>query len=163
MAAPFARRRDGGVDVTLAEHEATLVRSIVDQMDQVLEEPEGNPHTIRLFPLAYRDDADAQADFARLMTGELLDGKRNAIRSVTGTLDRGGIKRGSWRVRLTPDEAQDWLAVLNDARLTLGTRLDVTEQTYDREIDPDDPNAMGHEIFRYLGYLEEWLVDALMG
>ena len=37
MAAPFARRRDGGVDVTLAEHEATLVRSIVEQMDQAVD------------------------------------------------------------------------------------------------------------------------------
>ena len=163
MAGPFARRRDGGVDVTLAEHEATLVRSIVEQMNEVLEAPEGNPHTIRLFPPAYRDDPDAQAEYARLMTGDLLDGKRNAVRSVTASIERGGTKRGAWRVRLSPDEAQDWLAVLNDARLTLGTRLDVTEETYDREIDPDDPNAIGHEIFRYLGYLEEWLVDVLMG
>ena len=163
MPAPFARRRDGGVDVTLGEPEAELFRSVVAQMDQVLEAPEGHPHTLRLFPPAYRDDADAQAEFARLMTGDLLDGKRSAVRSVTSTIERGAVKRGSWRVRLTADEAQDWLAVLNDARLTLGTRLDVSEKTYDRDIDPNEPDAIAHEIFRYLGYLEEWLVDALMG
>jgi hypothetical protein len=163
MAAPFARRRDGGVDVTLGEPEAELFRSVVAQMDQVLEAPEGNPHTLRLFPPAYRDDPDAQADYARLMTGDLLDGKRGAVRSVAAAMDRGAVKKGTWRVRLSADEVQDWLAVLNDARLTLGTRLDVTEETYDREIDPDEPDAISHEIFRYLGYLEEWLVDALMG
>jgi hypothetical protein len=163
MAAPFARRRDGGIDVTLGEPEAELVRTVVAQMDQVLEAPEGNPHTIRLFPPAYRDDPDAQADYARLMTGDLLDGKRSAVRSVTAAIERGTVKRGGWRVRLSADEAQDWLAVLNDARLTLGTRLDVTQETYDREIDADEPDAIAHEIFRYLGYLEEWLVDALMG
>jgi hypothetical protein len=163
MGAPFARRRDGGVDVTLEEPEAELLRSVVVQMDQVLEAPEGNPHTLRLFPPAYRDDPDAQAEYARLMTGELLDGKRSAVRSITAALERGAVKRGAWRVRLTPEESQDLLAVLNDARLTLGTRLDVTEQTYDREIDPDDTDAVALEIFRYLGHLEEWLVETLMG
>ena len=53
--------------------------------------------------------------------------------------------------------------MLNDARLTLGSRLDVTEQTYDRDVDPDAPDAIAHEIFRYLGYLEEYLVETLMG
>src|SRR5919106_2648509 len=100
MPAPFARRRDGGVDVTLGEPEAEVFRSVVAQMDQVLETPEGNPHTFRLFPPAYRDDPDAQTEFARLMTGDLLDGKRNAVRSVTSTIERGAIKRGTWRVRL---------------------------------------------------------------
>src|SRR5919106_4525124 len=105
-------------------------------MEVVLAAPEEIPHARRLFPPAYTDDDEAQAEFARLMTDELTDGKRKALASVTGTLDRGALKRGGWRVTLTADEAEDWLAVLNDARLTLGTRLDVTERTYDRDIDP---------------------------
>jgi len=163
MAGPFARRRDAGLDVTLSEPEAELIRSVAGQMEQVLESPGEVPHTERLFPPAYKDDPDAQAEYARLMTGDLIDGKRNAVRSVLATLDRGTIKRGAWRVRLSADEAQDWLAVLNDARLTLGTRLDVTEQTYDRVIDPEAPDALALEMFRYLGYLEEFLVASLMG
>jgi hypothetical protein len=163
MAGPFSRRRDGGVDVTLSEPEAELVRSVVAQMEQVLEAPEESPYTARLTPPAYTDDDEAQAEFARLMTADLLDGKRHAVSSVAATLDRGTVKRGAWRVRLSADEAQDWLAVLNDARLTLGTRLDVTEETYDHDIDPASPNALVHEIFRYLGYVEEYLVETLMG
>ena len=163
MSGPFSRRRDGALDVTLSEPEVELVGSVAQQMEQVLEAPEQTPHTERLFPPAYKDDPDAQAEFARLMTGDLLDGKRRAVASVVATLARGAVKRGGWRVRLSADEAQDWLAVLNDARLTLGSRLDVTEQTYDRDVDPDAPDAIAHEIFRYLGYLEEYLVETLMG
>ena len=163
VAGPFSAKRDGSVDVTLSDAELGLVATIVEQMGEVLEAPEQSPHTTRLFPPAYKDDPDAQAEFARLMTGDLLDGKRAALASVAATLERGSTKRSAWRVRISGDEAQDWLAVLNDARLTLGTRLDVTEESYDRRHDPDDPESAAHEVFRYLGYLEEYLVETLMG
>jgi len=163
MAGPFTRRRNGEIDVALTEPETELVRSVAEQMAQVLEAPEKIAHTERLFPPAYADDPDAQAEYARLMTADLLDGKRRAVASMRETLARGSMKRGAWRVSLSSDETQDWLAVLNDARLTLGTRLDVTQQTYDRPIAEEDPDAAAHEVFRYLGYLEEYLIDALMG
>jgi hypothetical protein len=161
-AGPFARRRDGSVDVTFTEPEVDLLRSIVDQMGHVLEAPEETSHTERLFPPAYLDDPAAQDEFARLMTDDLLEGKRRALRSVVGTLERMQTKRGGRHVRLKADEAQDWLAVLNDARLTLGTRLAITQETYDTEIDPESPDALAHDVFRYLGYVEEYLLDALM-
>ena len=163
MAGPFTRRRGGNVDVLLSEPEAELVRSVAEQMVQVLETPEQTEHTHRLFPPAYTDDPDAQAEYARLMTADLLDGKRRALSSLMETLERGESKRGAWRLSLSPEEAQDWLAMLNDARLTLGTRLDVTEESYERPLDASDPDAVAHEVFRYLGYLEEYLVEALMG
>ncbi len=163
MRGPFARRRGGGLDVTLTEPEADLLRSVVKQMESVLEAPEEIPDTTRLFPPAYLDDPDAQAEFARLMTSDLLDAKRRAVASTAVTLDRGERKRGGWRTTLSDDEAQAWLAVLNDARLTLGTRLGVTEESYEREIDPNDPDALSHEVFRYLGWLEDNLVLTLMG
>jgi len=141
------------LDVALTEPEIGLLRSIVEQMAHVLETPEQIP---RLLPPAYSDDEEAQAEYARLMTDELVDGKRRALASMEATLERGAK-------RLTQEEAEDWLAVLNDARLTLGTRLDVTEETYDKDIDPADSEAAALEVFRYLGYLEEWLVESLMG
>ena len=66
--------------VTLTEPEVELLRSIVDQMGLVLEAPEETPHTERLFPPAYLDDPAAQDEFARLMTDDLLEGKRRALR-----------------------------------------------------------------------------------
>ena len=158
MRGPFVRRRNGEVDVTLTAVEADLMRAVVQQMSAVLEDPPP-----RLLPPAYEDDPEAQAEYARLMTADLIDGKRRALASVTATIERGKIKRDGWRTTLTPNETQDWLAVVNDARLTLGTNLGVTEESYERDVDPSDPDAATHELFRYLGYVEEYLVDVLMG
>ena len=158
MRGPFVRRRDGSVDVVLTTVEADLIGSVVEHMNAVLDDP---PQ--RLLPPAYEDDPEAQAEYARLMSADLMDGKRTALASMRATFERGKIKRDGWRVTLTADETQDWLAVVNDARLTLGTGLQITEDSYERDIDPSDPNAATHELFRYLGYVEEYLVDVLMG
>ena len=157
MRGPFVRRRNGDLDVTLTAVEADIIRSVVEQMSTVLGDPPA-----RLLPPAYEDDPVAQAEYAGMMTQDLMDGKRRALSSMTATIERGKIKRDGWRVTVTADEAQDWLAVLNDARLTLGTRLAVTEETYERDIDPDSEDAAAHEVFRYLGYIEEYLVETLM-
>jgi uncharacterized protein DUF2017 len=159
---PFARRRDGGVEVTLSEPEFELIRTVVEQMGAILDAPDEARHTERLFPPAYLDDAEAQDEYSRLMKDDLLDGKRRSLGTVAGTLDRVDAKRAGMRVRLSADEAQDWLAVLNDARLTLGTRLAITQESYEAEIDPESPDALAHDVFRYLGYVEEYLLDALM-
>ena len=52
--------------------------------------------------------------------------------------------------------------MLNDARLTLGSALEITQETYDSEIDPESADALAHDVFRYLGYVQEYLLDALM-
>ena len=158
MRGPFDRRRNGDIDVTLTAVEAELIGSVVEHMGAVLDDPPP-----RLLPPAYKDDPEAQAEYGRLMNAELMDGKRSALASMRATIERGKIKRDGWRVTLTADETQDWLAVINDARLTLGTGLEITEDSYERDIDPNDPNAATHELFRYLGYIEEYLVDVLMG
>jgi hypothetical protein len=162
MDGPFARRRDGSMDVLLSEPEVALLGEVAAQMEHVLADEE-IAHASRLVPPAYRDDDEAQAEYARLTTGDLLDGKRQAIRSFLASVERGVLKRNAWRVRLSAEETQDWLAVMNDARLTLGTRLQVTEGSYERDLDPDDPDSAAHQVFRYLGYLEEWLVETVMG
>lgn len=162
MEGPFTRRRDGGVDVRLSDVELALVRRIASELRGVLDAPERASYTVRLFPPAYRDDPDAQAEYARLMEGDLVRQKQDAVGEMLASLDRGVEKRGVWRLRLSGEEAEAWLGVLNDVRLTLGTRLDITEESYDREIDPADPDASAHEAYRYLGWLEESLVGTLM-
>ena len=158
---PFERRR-GSVEVTLTEPEADLLRSVVAQMSDVLEAPGELPYTTRLFPPAYPDDDGAQAEFASMTAADLIDGKRRSVAAMTRSIARGALRRGAWRLTLTTEETDDWLAVLNDARLTLGTRLGVTEETYERGFPEDHPDSPAYEVFRYLGWLEEHLVETLM-
>lgn len=44
----------------------------------------------------------------------------------------------------------------------LGTRLDVTEETYERAIDPGDPQAYELSVFAYLTWLQEQAVEAAL-
>ena len=61
--------------------------------------------------------------------------------------------------RLTEDQLLSWLGVLNDLRLVLGTRLEITEETTQDDFAPDDPRAQSFALYAYL----TWLVDAIVG
>jgi hypothetical protein len=54
------------------------------------------------------------------------------------------------------------MTALNQLRLVLGTRLDVSEEDPPFP-DPDDPTAALHEVYHYLGVLLEAVLDALEG
>lgn len=106
---------------------------------------------MRLFPPAYAEDSEAEREYRTLMHDELLDGKREALRVFVGTLERE---------ELTDEELEAWLRVLNDLRLVLGTRLEVTEETYARRLDANDPNAQELALYGYLSWLQEQAVEA---
>ena len=61
---------------------------------------------------------------------------------------------------LEPDDVQAWLAVLNDVRLVLGTRLEITEDDWD--VTPDDPRAGAYNVYAWLTHLQGDLVDQLL-
>jgi hypothetical protein len=62
--------------------------------------------------------------------------------------------------RLEEEQLLGWMGALNDLRLVLGTRLDVSEET-DPLLDPDDPDQPAMAIYAYLGYLLETIVEAV--
>lgn len=129
-------------------------------LDDSVDPPERptDPALARLLPDAYADDPDRAAEFRRYTESELRSGKQQAVRAVLESLPPEG-----GRVVLTPELADAWLGALNDLRLTIGTRLDVTEDSYaelDR-IDPASPRGRELTVFIWLGVLQETLVDTL--
>jgi uncharacterized protein YeaO (DUF488 family) len=160
---PFVRKRGGGVEVRLTPDEADLVRAAVEDLRARLSDVTPAADLRRLFPPAYQDDPRAQSEFAELTRDELVDGKQEAVRTALATLERSSPKRGMLTASLDEREQEAWLGVLNDLRLYLGTRLDVTEEAYERDLSPDDPRFAGMQLYVYLGWLEEHLVEALMG
>ena len=62
--------------------------------------------------------------------------------------------------RLDEEEVLAWIGAVNDLRLVLGTRLDVSEET-ELAIDPDDPDAPALAVYGYLGFLLEALLSAV--
>ncbi len=117
-----------------------------------------DPVLARLLPDAYRDDPEASGEFRRYTEQGLRSGKAAAARTVLATLPPGG-----GRVRLSEPEAQAWLRALNDVRLALGVRLDVTDDFDERveEIGPEDPRLPYVEVYQWLAFLQESLVRAL--
>ena len=121
-----------------------------------------DPALARLFPDAYPDDPDATADFRRYTQPDLTAERRRRAGVAIETLDR--IKDGG-RLTLVPAEAAAWLGALNDLRLVLGTRLEITadEQQPGEGFRPDDPRTAYVPVYYYLGYLQETLIEALAG
>ena len=68
-------------------------------------------------------------------------------------------------VELDREAAQVWLRAFTDMRLAIGTRLEVEEGDEDFwfELPEDDPRGPVHDIYNWLGFLQETLVESLMG
>ena len=96
MARPFKRVGRRGVRLTLSEEELGLLRTLPEQLRSVLEEGDADPVNDRLFPPAYDDlaDAEAAAEYRRLMQDELLATKLAAVDTVNATLARGARRAG---------------------------------------------------------------------
>ena len=162
MAASFKRVGNDRVRVRLTQDEVAILRGLPDQLRSVLAEGGDEPVNQRLFPPAYLDVADVEqdAEYHRLMHDDLVKEKLANLDLVTGSLARGSTSVRRWTVELTDEEATAWLGVLNDLRLALGVRLDITED-FDGDVDDTDPRAPALRLLSYLGWLEEQLLDAL--
>jgi hypothetical protein len=172
------RKTREGIRVRLEPDEAALLRALMEQLLALIgDAPAGDdelaamgiaenaekpddPVLARLFPDAYRDDGEAAGEFRRYTEMGLRDGKREAAAMVLGALDGDG---GGADAVLDEKQAQGWLRALNDVRLALGTRLDITEDWYEEadRLDPRDPRAPVFATYDWLTMLQESLVQVL--
>ena len=144
------RTRRGQYRLRLPPQEREILRSLPRQLRELLDTDD--PALRRLFPPAYEDDPDRQAEYEGLVSPELTRDRLDALAIVERTVDAS---------RLTEEEITAWLGALNDLRLVLGTRLDVTEELYEEGLPEGDPRYPAFALFAYLGWLEEQIVEAL--
>ena len=143
--------------ISLPEHEAELLRTLVPQLRELLTTglSENDPSLTRLFPTAYANDPELDAGYQALVRDELLE-KRFAtldvIEDLLATADGGEVDG---------DQLSAWMRAVNDLRLVLGTRLDVSEDDEPDDLDPADPESQAWAIYHYLGMLVAVIVDAL--
>jgi hypothetical protein len=147
------RTRDGSFRVNLSAEERQELAAVPPMLRSLVESSgPGDPAYERLFPSAYPDDADKDAAFAEMVHDDLAQGRLASAEVLARTIDAQ---------RLNEDEVAAWLAALNDARLVLGARLGVTEETDPSTVPPDHRQDYG--LFRFLGYLVQHLVIAAGG
>ena len=145
------RTRDGRFALSLSAAERHLLRELPGELRSLLDSGSDDPSLRRLFPPAYAEDAGAEAEYRELMHADLLGKHREALTVLERTADSE---------RLDAAEVDAWLSALNDLRLVLGTRLGVTEDLYDAEIDPTDAELA---VYLYLTWLQEQFVEAAGG
>ncbi|WP_367042348.1 DUF2017 domain-containing protein [Streptomyces sp. Je 1-332] len=142
-------------------------------------EPPTDPVLQRLLPDAYggpgseegATDADElraySSEFRRFTENDLRAKKREdalvVIRSLDALTSKG---EGGAVLKLSADESRHWLGALNDLRLAIGARLEVTdEEDTDLLYQLPDSDARKPMVMAYLwlGGLQETLVATLIG
>ena len=148
------RAQDGSFELRLPPDERDVLRSLPGQLREILGGQEPDPGAVRLFPPAHTDDPELEREYRGLVGDDLVRERLAAVDSMEATLDAE---------RLSEEELLGWVSTLNDARLVLGTKLDVTEDLDIGSIAPDDPEAPRYALYAYLTWLEEEAVEALRG
>lgn len=149
MASRIHRTRRGEIRLRLPEDEQALLRGIAASTRALLADGD-DPALRRLFPPAY-DDPELEQEFRELTGGQLAAGRERALQHLEATVDREV---------LSAQDADLWLRALNDVRLVLGTRLDVTEDLDWDGLSPQDPRAPELAVYAYVSWIQEQLVAA---
>ena len=145
---PVALRRDGDrTTVLLGDDERSMLVDLAEQFRSVLA-ADGDPDLRRLYPAAYADDAERDADYAELVHDDLLRARLDAIESLVESATEPSID---------DNQLAAWMQVLNGLRLLLGTRLDVSEED---QFDPEAPDAPSRALIAWLGFLLEEAVES---
>jgi Domain of unknown function (DUF2017) len=185
VATRFVRKKHL-ISARFTTDEATLIANLVAQVIELLRDDENtrsgsadddladlvgafgssvapsDPVVARLLPDGYRGDDEAAGEFRRFTEVGLRSGKVDAAQRV---LDDLGDTELADRVTvsLDPEAALIWARCLNDLRLSIGTRLEVTEDDEQRfgALDDDDPVRWTYDVYVWLGWLQESLIEAM--
>ncbi len=148
---PVVPNGDGTYSLNLREEERALIAAIVPDLRGLLADDPNDEMLTRLFPTARPDDAEAEAEFRDMVRDELVS-KRLARLDIVAELAEA--------TALDQEQLAAWMGAVNDIRLVLGTRLEVTEDDEFEENDEADAESVARSAYWYLGWLLEHLVEA---
>jgi uncharacterized protein DUF2017 len=146
------RRRDGTYELRLEDWERTLLASLPGQLRAAIDEAPADPWLQRLFPVTYAQDPEAEAEFRRLMAGDLLEKRYEQLDALAAAASAESLQE---------EELVGTVQAVNDLRLYLGTRLDVSEETEFEDFEEDSPDATLYELYQWLSVLQELMIQAL--
>jgi hypothetical protein len=161
----FERARDGRLVVTLYEGHRALLGMLLTEVRTLVASPgPDNQATSRLFPAAYLDptEEDAEAEWQALVHDDLVRNRVAAFDDVRTLLERGAPgPNGALRIELVAEQEEHLLSALNDLRLVLAELIDHADAAPDPEpdvaVEPDDEGAAATEVDTSL--LLDWLTE----
>ena len=160
------RRKGSHCVATFAVDEVRVLRKVAGEVVALLTDgmDHGDPVVTRLFPDIYPDRPEDSREFRQYTEGDLKTGKIDQAGAILAALP----DEGEGEVRLDDEAADAWLRAINDARLAMGTRLDITAETDLSEeldeailVDPGSSRVFQLSVYAYLGYLQESLLNSI--
>jgi len=151
---PIEAVRDGW-RINLDVDERELLVRLMGELRELLTGDQDHALLGRLYPVAYPEDEEKEAEYQRLMREELVASRLGAIEAVTAALDPE--RTGS----LTEGDTVAFMQSINAIRLVLGTMLGITDD--DDDAAADDVDSPEHQLYAFLSWLLEWTVRALSG
>ena len=151
---PPIRRTGKGVAVDLGPDQRALLQMLTTELRHVIANNADDPGLRRLFPTAYVNDPDRDAEYQILARHELIDARLSAIDTMQATVGAAV---------LSDDELRAWMTTVNQLRLVLGTRLEISEDDpdeLDEPGDPDDPEFQQRLIYHWLTGVLALIIDA---
>jgi Domain of unknown function (DUF2017) len=146
----FSPTSDGRFAPNLEPHERQFLAALPEQLQDLLDRDD--PSLRRLFPTAYHQDAERDAEFQRLMREDLLTRRKETAQLLAGTAQSE---------TLSAEELGIWMNAINDLRLVLGTQLDVSEGMDVDDLAEDDPRMAQFAVYGWLSMLLEQIIRAL--
>jgi len=144
------KAKNDEISVRLDENLRALLTQVTEELREVLLVDEGEQLT-RLYPPAYPDDEELQSDFRDMVHDQLLMARLDGIDQLQASVNDETI---------SIELADTWMNIINQARLVLGTQLDVGEEEHD--ITEDDPNVQSKVVYQVLSHILEDLTTARM-
>ena len=114
-----------------------------------------DPAVARLLPDAY-DDPDDARDFRRFTENDLRQAKMQHAMTVVEEIEHSGEK-------VSVGSPDSWLGLLNDARIAIGTRIQISEDNHEELVGlrDDDPRSGLFHVYDWLTFLQESLVRCM--
>jgi len=144
------RTRSGAFQLRLEPEEREVFSHLIEELRGLLGAED--PVLERLFPPGYADDPELARQYRDLVHSDLTTQRLASLQVVEDTLEAK---------QLDEEQMGTWLTVVNDLRLVLGTRLDVTEDMAEDGIPDDDPRAPTFAVYGFLTWLEWQVVEVL--
>jgi hypothetical protein len=153
---PFAPDGDG-YSAEFEPEEAAILGELAGQVAELIQIADpADPAVARLLPDAYRNDPEAAAEFRRFTQADLGERKVRNATTIIGGLGPAAAAVAPTTVTLSAGDAQAWLRGLGDIRLSLASRLGVTEDGA-----PDDAPIGLVDLYDWLGFVQDSLVRAV--
>ena len=156
-----ARRLHGGARLSFTEIERSTLASLLDDLAAALA-PDGlqpgDPVHDRLYPDGYSGaiEPSAQEQFRDLIQPGLRSQRLEHLELCRNELGAAVATHG--RVEVDADGCDRWLRVLNDLRLSIGTRLEISDDDDHRDIRADGPAGAAYLIYGWLTEVQDTVV-----